>query len=76
MDEQKTLAHFVEWTSKVTKGYLLVADLQGEYDPYRKCYTLTDPVIMCTDVLRFGNTNLGPKFMERVLNSCATIRAV
>lgn len=75
LDEQTALVHFVEWTHKVTKGYLLVADLQGVYDYHTKSYLLTDPVILCTDVLRFGNTNLGPKFMERVLNACATIRA-
>jgi len=62
-----TLGEFSRWTLRATKGYLLVSDLQGVELPDR--IVLTDPAILCEDLSRFGGTNLGPAFMERVLKS-------
>jgi hypothetical protein len=63
----ETLLRFTDYTYKVTHGYLMVTDLQG----VRKGndFYLTDPVILCKDILRFGNTNLGEKFMEKCIQS-------
>jgi len=57
------LLRFALWTYAVTDGFLMVADLQGVRNG--KGYLLTDPVILCTDLSRFGNTNLGAEMMER-----------
>jgi hypothetical protein len=61
------LLRFALWTYQVTSGFLMVADLQGIRTSAG--YELTDPVILCTDLNRFGNTNLGPEMMERCKQS-------
>lgn len=59
----KWLLKFALWTHEVTNGYLMVADLQGVLTD--DGYVLTDPVILCTDLERFGSTNLGDEMIER-----------
>jgi hypothetical protein len=63
----ETLLRFTEFTYQATNGYLMVADLQG----VRKGsdFYLTDPVVLCEDVLRFGRTNLGGTFMHKCINA-------
>jgi len=59
----ETLLRYSKYTLEATKGYMMVVDLQGI-----KCeggYILTDPVILCCDILRFGSTNLGGSAMKR-----------
>ncbi|KAF0559396.1 kinase-like protein [Gigaspora margarita] len=51
------LEAFAHFTYKYTEGYLVVYDLQGA--DLRDEFLLTDPVIHCVDLLRFGITNLG-----------------
>jgi hypothetical protein len=73
-DECKTLAQFTRFTYKVTEGYLMIVDLQGVLavpgGGKQRRFVLTDPVIFCTDLSRFGNTNLGSKAMfKRCLDS-------
>jgi len=67
----ETLLHFTEFTLLATDGYLMVSDLQGVHTESGDFY-LTDPVIHCTDTLRFGSTNLGPDFINKCL---ATVRS-
>jgi len=62
----ETLLRFTEYTYQVTEGYLLVSDLQGVRAGSGDFY-LTDPVVHCTDTLRFGHTNLGLDFMTKCL---------
>jgi len=57
------LLRFALWTYEVTGGFLMVADLQGIQSD--QGFVLTDPVILSTDLRRFGNTNLGGEMMER-----------
>jgi hypothetical protein len=63
----ETLLRFTEFTYQATNGYLMVTDLQG----VRKGsdFYLTDPVVLCEDVLRFGRTNLGGAFMHKCINA-------
>jgi hypothetical protein len=61
------LLRFSDFTYQATKGYLMVTDLQGVQNGAE--FYLTDPVILCKDILRFGNTNLGEKFMLKCINS-------
>lgn len=63
-----TLLRFTLFTYEVTGGYLVVSDLQGIKQPGND-YVLTDPAILCKDIVRFGNTNLGPAFMKRCVES-------
>jgi len=63
----ETLLCFTRWTHDVTEGYLMVTDLQGV--KHGNNYYLTDPVILCKDVIRFGNTNLGEKFMKKCIDA-------
>lgn len=65
------LQAFSHWTHHVTKGYLMVVDLQGVKVGSK--YILTDPAIHCTELVRnspylknqFGNTNLGEEGMRQ-----------
>ncbi|CAG8626675.1 23385_t:CDS:2, partial [Racocetra persica] len=51
------LEAFAHFTYQYSEGYLVVYDLQGaDLDSE---FLLTDPVIHCVDLLRFGITNLG-----------------
>jgi hypothetical protein len=63
----ETLLRFTEYTYTVTRGYLMVTDLQGVRKGHD--FYLTDPAILCKDILRFGHTNLGEKFMEKCIQS-------
>ena len=73
--ECKTLAEFSLFTYKATDGFLMVVDLQGvlaaaEGGKPRR-FVLTDPVILCKDLTRYGNTNLGrPEIFKRCFD-CA-----
>ena len=49
----------------MTGGYMMVADLQGVQAA--DGYVLTDPVVLCEDVCRFGRTNMGPDGIRRML---------
>lgn len=63
----ESLLRFSYFTYQVTKGYLMVVDLQGVRDG--QTYYLTDPAILCRDLGRFGSTNLGDKFLSKCLAS-------
>ena len=63
----ETLLRFTKYTYDITDGYLMVTDLQGVHKD--NTYYLTDPIILCKDILRFGNTNLGEKFMKKCIQS-------
>jgi len=63
----ESLLRFADFTYQITNKYLMVTDLQG--DNKGNQFHLTDPVILCKDILRFGNTNLGEKFMEKCIDS-------
>lgn len=65
MDE--TLLRFCVFSYEITEGYLMLTDLQGVKDGQE--FVLTDPAILCKDILRFGNTNLGEKVMKKCLDS-------
>ena len=58
-----TVDAFSHWTYERTKGYLMICDLQGVQVSSNQ-YLLTDPAMHCTDVLRFGTTNLAEKGMK------------
>ncbi|KAF0561985.1 kinase-like protein [Gigaspora margarita] len=57
------LEAFAHFTYKYTEGYLVVYDLQGA-DLHNE-FLLTDPVIHCVDLLRFGVTNLGMNGIQK-----------
>ncbi|KAL7578865.1 hypothetical protein ACA910_006842 [Epithemia clementina (nom. ined.)] len=63
----ETLLRFTDFTFQATNGYLMVTDLQGVQNG--NSFTLTDPVILCKDIERFGNTNLGPVMMAKCIES-------
>lgn len=63
----ETLLCFTMWTYNKTGGYLMVTDLQGVKKD--NTFYLTDPAVLCTDITRFGMTNLGPKFMKRCIDA-------
>jgi len=56
-------------------GYRLLSedsDLQGvEYD---RLFCLTDPVVLCADITRFGHANLGPKFIQKSIQAIKAVR--
>lgn len=58
----ETLLRFSLYTSQVSNGYLMLTDLQGVKSG--DDYILTDPAILCKDILRFGRTNMGEEFMK------------
>lgn len=63
----ESLLQFSDFSFIVTRKYLMVTDLQG-VRVGNTCF-LTDPVILCEDILRFGRTNLGGKFMKKCNDS-------
>jgi len=69
----ESLLRFSAYTHHVTDGYIMVADLQG-VKTSEGSFLLTDPVVLCSNLVRFGNTNLGPKFMKRCLNAVRALR--
>jgi hypothetical protein len=70
LDEVNTLPLFARWTHDFTEGYMMVADLQGIEEDNE--YILTDPVILCKDISRFGVTNLGPAMITKYIDSLET----
>ena len=56
-EDYAAIAAFSHWTFHASSGELMVTDLQGVKG--RSEYKLTDPAIHCTDLCRFGGTNLG-----------------
>jgi hypothetical protein len=68
----ESLLRFTEFTYEVTNGYLVVTDLQGVRGKNGHYY-LTDPVLLCQDLSRFGNTNLGEQFMAKCLASTRSL---
>ena len=69
----ETLLRFSVFTHFVTDGYMMVTDLQGVKN--RNEFELTDPVILCRDVLRFGEANLGADFIAKCLHSTKALMA-
>ena len=67
----ESLVRFTKFSLEATNGYLMVTDLQGV--KHDGSYYLTDPVLLCTNILRFGETNLGEKFMEKCIASTNAI---
>lgn len=65
----ESLLRFSAWTYKATGGYLMITDLQGVKCSSKNKYYLTDPVILCKDIIRFGNTNLGEKFLKKCIDA-------
>ena len=63
----ETLLRFTKYTHNATHGYIIVTDLQGVCKG--NTYHLTDPVILCKDILCFGNTNLGETFIKKCIDS-------
>lgn len=51
---------FSHWSHHITRGQMLVVDCQGGFDAASNRFVLTDPAVHCSDLSRFGNTNLGP----------------
>ena len=52
---------------QITNGYLMVVDLQGIISKGpngEQAIELTDPAIHCTDLARFGDTNMGEEGMQ------------
>jgi len=73
-DEEKLdpwLLKFALWTAEVTKGFMMVTDLQGCRTA--EGYQFTDPVILCKDVGRFSSTNLGEGGIERCKKSAQAL---
>ncbi|GAX76652.1 hypothetical protein CEUSTIGMA_g4098.t1 [Chlamydomonas eustigma] len=67
---------FSHWTYHITGKKLMVVDVQGIWDSKRKQYVLFDPAVHCScDVLRFGNTNLGIRGMDKffMTHSCNSV---
>lgn len=63
----ESLSSFTEYRHRVTKCYQMIKDLQGVKHGGKFC--LMDTVILFKDIIRFGNTNLGEKFMSKCLNT-------
>ncbi|KAI1699718.1 alpha-kinase family domain-containing protein [Ditylenchus destructor] len=66
-DIVEQLMAFSHWTYQISGGYLMVVDLQGiksTDENGRTTLELTDPAIHCTDLTRFGRTNMGPEGMK------------
>eukprot|EP00541_Cyclophora_tenuis_P015038 CAMPEP_0116554218 /NCGR_PEP_ID=MMETSP0397-20121206/7475_1 /TAXON_ID=216820 /ORGANISM="Cyclophora tenuis, Strain ECT3854" /LENGTH=171 /DNA_ID=CAMNT_0004079365 /DNA_START=14 /DNA_END=526 /DNA_ORIENTATION=- len=63
----ETLLRFTLFTFEATGGYLMLTDLQGV--KVGSDFVLTDPAVLCNEILRFGRTNLGEKFMKRCMAS-------
>jgi Alpha-kinase family len=63
----ETLLRFTMFTYWATHEYLMVSDLQGVQ--VGNDFYLTDPVILSTDFLRFGHTNLGETYLKKCVNA-------
>ena len=60
---------FCHWTLHFTNGELIVVDCQGNFDPIKDEYILTDPAIHSRDSSRFGGTNLSTLGMKRFFDT-------
>eukprot|EP01038_Epipyxis_sp_PR26KG_P004836 gene4836-6778_t len=60
---------FSHWTHHITNGQLIVVDCQGVYEGGTETFILTDPAVHCHEVLRFDQTNLGSKGIDRFFNT-------
>jgi hypothetical protein len=56
---------FSHYTHHATQGRLLVVDCQGCYDACQRAFTLTDPAVHSTSLLRYGGTNMGTRGIKR-----------
>ena len=63
----ETLLRFSKYTYEVNHGYIMVTDLQGVQKGDQ--FYLTDPVTLCKDILHFGSTNLGGKFINKCIEA-------
>lgn len=63
----ESLLRFTAYTHQITDGYLMATDLQGIKDGNQ--FYLTDPVLLCKDESRFGNTNLGQAMMKKCIRA-------
>mmetsp|Transcript_23244 Transcript_23244/g.42313 ORF Transcript_23244/g.42313 Transcript_23244/m.42313 type:complete len:860 (-) Transcript_23244:1-2580(-) len=64
---KKELGDFCRWMHDYSKGEFLIADLQGVEDDRK--FVMTDPVVLCSDITRFGNTNTGPAMIDETLRN-------
>lgn len=66
---------FSHWTHSISGGRLMVVDCQGAFNIRSKRFTLTDPAIHCTSLLKYGGTNIGKKGFARFFktHSCNSI---
>ena len=69
----ETLLRFSVFTYEITRGYIMVTDLQGVR--HKNAFELTDPVVLCSNIMRFGEANLGPDFMAKCLDSTKALMA-
>lgn len=60
---------FSHWTYCYSKEQFMVVDCHGAYNVRSDTFQLTDPALHCSDVCRFGNTNLGSVGMNKFLDS-------
>lgn len=63
----QSLLLFTKFSLNKTGGYMMVTDLQGVR--HGNQYILTDPAILCKDKTRFGETNLGGKFIDKCVQA-------
>ncbi|KAI1694505.1 alpha-kinase family domain-containing protein [Ditylenchus destructor] len=67
LSQNYILTSFPTKCFQISSGYLMVVDLQGVISTDEngvKTLELTDPAIHCTDLTRFGRTNLGLEGMK------------
>lgn len=65
----KLIQAFSHWTYDISNGSLLVVDCQGGFDTANNCFVLTDPVVHCNDLSRFGAANMGNDGMKSFFTS-------
>jgi hypothetical protein len=68
LNRHMELIEFAKWTHVLSDGYLLVSDLQGVVKK-DGAITLTDPAVLCTDLRRFGPTNINHAQMKICLDA-------
>ena len=68
-DYSASVQAFSHWTYQISNQHLIVVDLQGKKN--HSTFLLTDPVIHCKDLIRFGRTNLGPTGVSKFFKSHA-----
>ena len=51
----------------------MVVDLQGAPLSRSGEFVLTDPAILCTDLMRFGDTNMGAEAIARSVKSARAL---